>query len=95
MAAGVPVVASDIPGYNAVLTDGHEGLLVPPSDPPLLAEAIVALLNDPQRRRYMGEQGRKKAARYDWSIVTRQVYEYYLELLERQANYASKGNQYD
>ncbi len=95
MAAGIPVVASDIPGYNAVLVDGEEGLLVPPEDPPSFAEAIVALLKDPQRRRYMGEQGRKKAARYDWSIVTRQVYDYYLELLERKTGHSAQGSQHD
>ncbi|NOZ06819.1 MAG: glycosyltransferase family 4 protein [Chloroflexi bacterium] len=83
MASGIPVVASDIPGYNAVLEHGREGLLAPAAEPVALAEAIVALLRDPQQRRYMGEQGRRKAARYDWSIITRRVYDFYLELLER------------
>ena len=47
MAAGLPVVASDMPGYDEVVTDGVEGLLVPPRDPAALAAAVGTILDDP------------------------------------------------
>lgn len=69
MALGVPVVASDIPGYRTVVTHGSEGLLVPPRDPAALAEALAALLADPARRARMGASGVRTAARFGWDRV--------------------------
>ena len=46
MAAGLPVVASDIPGYREVLRAGVDGLLVPPGDPAALADAVARILTD-------------------------------------------------
>ena len=51
MAAGVPVVASDLPGYRAVLRDGQAGRLTPPGDPVALADALYDLLQDEEERR--------------------------------------------
>lgn len=82
MAAAVPIVASNIPGYDSVLEHGREGLLVPRKDPEALADAIVCLLGNAGVRRRAGENGRRKAARYDWEGIARQVYDYYRELLE-------------
>ncbi len=83
MAAGVPIVASNIPGYDSVVEHEREGLLVPPKDPEALADALVYVLGNAEFRRRAGENGRRKAARYDWEGITRQMYDYYLELLER------------
>jgi phosphatidylinositol alpha-mannosyltransferase len=77
MAAGVPVVASDIPGFRTVLDDGVQGVLVRPRHPQALAKAIVGLLCDPERRTQMGQAGRVKAADYDWSRVARRVLDFY------------------
>lgn len=77
MAAGIPVVASDIPGFRTVLDDGVQGLLVRPRHPQALASAIIDLLCDPERRTQMGQAGRAKAANYDWSRVARQVLDFY------------------
>jgi phosphatidylinositol alpha-mannosyltransferase len=81
MAAGVPVVASDIQGYRSVLDDGVQGVLVKPRAPRPLAEAIVALLQDPGRRARMGQAGLEKAAVYDWSQVARQVLGFYEQVI--------------
>jgi phosphatidyl-myo-inositol alpha-mannosyltransferase len=71
MAAGVPVVASDIPGYRDVLTAG--GVLVPPGDPAALATALERLLGDEAERARLGAAGRREAARFAWPRVAEQV----------------------
>jgi len=83
MAAGKPIVASNITGYRSVLQDGEEGVLVPPEDTQHLAEALIRLLEDPVLRERMGRKGQEKAARYSWQKVARQILDYYQELLER------------
>ncbi|MBI4560759.1 MAG: glycosyltransferase, partial [Candidatus Rokubacteria bacterium] len=60
MAAARPVVATRVGGVPDLVEDGVAGLLVPPGNPGALAEAIVTLLADPERRRDMGEAGRKR-----------------------------------
>ncbi len=79
MAAGLPIVASDITGYRSVVEQGVEGLLVPPEDQSLLACALIDLLSDPERRAQMTSAGRCKAAQYDWDIIARRVLAYYEE----------------
>ena len=80
MAAGLPVVASDIPGYREVVRDGVEGILVPPRDPEDLAEAVQALLGDPGRARALGEAGRERALRYSWDAVVAELESIYREV---------------
>ena len=80
MAAGLPIVASDIAGYRLVLTENRQGLLVPAEDSHAIAQAAVALLSAPQTRKRMGEQGRFTAAQYDWSHIADQVLAYYQDL---------------
>ncbi len=63
MAAGKPVIAADAGGPREVVTQGVEGLLVPPGDVPALARAIVELAGDPERRSRMGRAGRDKVVR--------------------------------
>jgi len=83
MAAGKPIVATDIFGYRSVVDQGQEGMLVEPENERALAEAIIILLRNPNLRRDMGERGQRKAARYDWPLVARQVLAVYEELLKQ------------
>jgi len=69
MAAGLPVVASDVAGYDEVVTDGVEGLLVPPRDPAALAAAVGTILDDPALSERFAAAGRARAAGFDWSVV--------------------------
>jgi phosphatidyl-myo-inositol alpha-mannosyltransferase len=79
MAAGKPLVASDIPGYRTVASDGRQGRLVPPNDPAALASAIGALLDNPALRTAMAEDGRRTVVEYDWSRVATRVADVYRE----------------
>ncbi len=81
MAAGCPVVASDIPGYREVVRDGVEGLLVPPGDEGGLAAAVLRLLTDEALRRRLSERGRVRAGFFSWERVAGQILDYYDELL--------------
>jgi glycosyltransferase involved in cell wall biosynthesis len=62
MAAGVPVVATAVSGNPEAVEDGLTGVLVPPESGTALAEALIALLGDPERRRRMGEAARARVA---------------------------------
>ncbi|MGE0722966.1 MAG: glycosyltransferase family 4 protein [Alphaproteobacteria bacterium] len=61
LAAGLPVVASDLPPIREAMADGAHGLLVPPDDPPALAAAIARLRDDPPLRARLGAAGRRLA----------------------------------
>ncbi len=83
MAAGIPVVASDIEGYSSVIKHGHEGLLVAPKSDDELAEAISTLIKNSNLRVSMGKHGRLSAQSFRWESVAKQVMEYYNELHEK------------
>ena len=61
MAAGKPVISTNVGGVGDLILDGDNGLLVPSNDPAALAEAILYLLRNPERRKMMGEAGKKRA----------------------------------
>lgn len=71
--AGTPVIASNIAGYNDVVSDGVDGVLVPPADPQRLAEELQRAHHEPQRLREMGEAARRSAQRYAWPRIADQV----------------------
>ncbi|MFP5068281.1 glycosyltransferase family 4 protein [Pseudonocardia nantongensis] len=77
MAAGAPVLASDIESFRAVLGDGPAGRLVPPGDGAVLAAAMGALLDDPAARARLAAAGRARAARFDWPVVAGEVLRVY------------------
>jgi phosphatidylinositol alpha-mannosyltransferase len=80
MAAGLPVVASNIPGYREVVRDGVDGVLVPPRDPEALAGAMRRILDHPEEAERLAEAGRRRAARYSWERVARDVETVYAEV---------------
>lgn len=85
MAAGTPIVCSDIHGYKGVVRRGEQALLVPPRDPEALAGAIARLLGDPELRARMSAAGRARAEEFSWERVTAKVEEYYGFVIRRLA----------
>jgi phosphatidyl-myo-inositol alpha-mannosyltransferase len=72
-ACALPVVASDIAGYRAVMTP-DTGLLVPPGDPAALAQGLIALLEDEPRRQAFGVAARQLAEeRYSWDRIAQRL----------------------
>lgn len=80
MAAGKPIVATENRGYRELL-DPDVGILTPPGDPAAFARAILTLLRDERMRREMGACGRRKALRFSWDVVVREIVAYYEEIL--------------
>ncbi len=77
MAAGKPVVASNIDGYNSVVTHGKDGLLFPPKDSNYLADALLQLLRDENLRNTLAANARVTAETYSWEKIARRVSDYY------------------
>jgi phosphatidylinositol alpha-mannosyltransferase len=89
MAAGRPVVASNIDGFAEVIASGVDGLLVRRKDEEALAEALLSLIEDDALRHEMGERARERAMAYSWDRVSRRVLSYY-ERLDYERHYPSQ-----
>jgi phosphatidyl-myo-inositol alpha-mannosyltransferase len=81
MAAGVPVVASDIPGYRAVLAEGSAGMLIPPDNPAALENGLFTALTDRELREDLRASGIARADRYSWDRLIGQVTEAYQDAI--------------
>jgi phosphatidyl-myo-inositol alpha-mannosyltransferase len=84
-ATGTPAIASAIAGYSDVVTDGVDGVLVPPGDPQRLAEELQRAHHEPERLVAMGEAARESAQRYAWPRVADRVTEVYERAIEAPA----------
>jgi phosphatidyl-myo-inositol alpha-mannosyltransferase len=73
MAAGVPVLASDLDAFREVLDDGRVGALFPTGDVAKLGDALCALLDDPARREALGTAASRWVRRFDWETITRDL----------------------
>jgi glycosyltransferase involved in cell wall biosynthesis len=86
MAAGLPIVASRVGGIPDLVKDGKNGLLVPPADPAVLADAISSLLENKETRKRMGKAGRKMCRQYSTEAMVEQIDDLYMELLEKHSH---------
>jgi phosphatidylinositol alpha-mannosyltransferase len=84
-AAGTPAIASAIAGYCDVVTDGVDGVLVPPGDPQRLAEELQRAHHEPERLAAMGEAARESARRYAWPRIVDRITEVYERAIEAPA----------
>ena len=83
MAAGLPVVASDVGGLPTLVEHGVNGLLVPPGDPVALAEALTRMVVDRGMREKMGAAARERAESFSWAACVQAHVDLYEELLEQ------------
>lgn len=83
MAAGAPVLASDLDAFATVLQQGEAGWLFPVGDAAALAVEIESLLVDPTLRAELAARGRKRADDYDWPAITDQIVAIYETVVER------------
>ncbi|CAM2750291.1 glycosyltransferase family 4 protein [Skermania piniformis] len=77
MAAGAPVVASELDAFRRVLRDGAAGLLVPVADSDRLAAAVDTMLTDQPRRTELVRAAGRAVADYDWPVVAEQILRVY------------------
>jgi phosphatidylinositol alpha-mannosyltransferase len=85
MAAGAPIVCSDIHGYKGVVQRDRQAILVPPGDRTALAGAISTLLDDPELRARMAASGLERVQQFSWEQVTARVEAYYGFVIRRLA----------
>jgi phosphatidylinositol alpha-mannosyltransferase len=90
LASGLPVVATEVPGYMSVLEPGHDSLTVQPRSWRELAASLVVLARDAELRRRMGDYAREKAWRYSWPSVASQVVDVYEEACKVAARQPAK-----
>ena len=79
LASGLPVVATEVPGYMSVLEPGRDSVTVPPKNWRELAASLVILARDPELRARLADYAMQKAARYSWKNVAAEVVEVYLD----------------
>ncbi|MBK9121848.1 MAG: glycosyltransferase family 4 protein [Chloroflexi bacterium] len=83
MAAGKPVIASNLPGVRTVVAPGVDGFLSAPNDVDDLAARIRDMLDAGDRRKVMGQAGRDKVvAKYDWSRINERLVDVYREVVD-------------
>ncbi len=83
MALGKPVVATDGGGTPEIVDDGHTGFLVKPLDPEELAARIAWLLDNPEKARRMGKEGKQKI---ETEFTISRMTEHYVEIYQSLAN---------
>lgn len=82
MAAGAPVVATDLDAFRRVLDGGRAGVLFPNGDSAALGQAVTALLDDGARRQELAEHAGRVVSAYDWPVVAERVLEVYNSAIE-------------
>jgi glycosyltransferase involved in cell wall biosynthesis len=82
MSCGLPVVATSVGANSDLVVEGQTGLLIPPDDPPALANAIAKLVDNESLRLRMGEDGRARIEReFGIARMVRDYSQLYCELL--------------
>lgn len=77
MASGLPVVATKVGGIQDIINDGENGILIDSMDPKQIADSIIFLLSNDDRRGTMSYNNRKKAQKYSWVQITKKIISVY------------------
>ena len=81
MAAGLPIVASEIPGYMTVARSGIEAITFPPKDVGALADALGKVLENADLKRRLSGNALRRADEFRWERVARRVLDYYVSCM--------------
>ena len=81
MAAGLAVVATDVPGCRDVVRDGRNGLLVPPRDSKALAGAVKKLVDDSALRKKLTTSAAESSCERSWGKVAESYADLFAELV--------------
>lgn len=83
MASGLPIVASNFPGWKKMIEEQGYGITVDPLNPRDIARGIQKLIDEPYRRERMGERGRRAVMeKYNWEKEAQRLFEVYEALLD-------------
>jgi phosphatidylinositol alpha-mannosyltransferase len=82
MAAGAPIVASDLDAFRRVLDGGYAGVLFPVGDAEALTRTVADLLDDPAGRAALADRARAAVQVFDWPSVANRVLEVYATAIE-------------
>jgi glycosyltransferase involved in cell wall biosynthesis len=83
MSYSIPVVASRVDGLMEVIEDGKSGILVDTENPSTLADSIITLLQDPDRRKTLGKNGYNRVkATFAYNIYQKTIAKIYTELMK-------------
>jgi len=82
MAAGLPLVVSDVAGLSEIVEDGVNGFVVPLHSPKEIADRLERLLTDKRLRQEISESNRKKAQDYSWKGIVRELEDIYRGAVE-------------
>jgi glycosyltransferase involved in cell wall biosynthesis len=83
MSHGKPVICTSNIGLVEYLCPGRDAVVIPPDDAEALYQAVLGLIQNPSRRRMLGEQGRRTAARLSWADQVRKIERVYEEVLSK------------
>jgi glycosyltransferase involved in cell wall biosynthesis len=81
MATGTPIIASDVQGTRSVVKNNYNGLLIKPT-PEKIAESIKKLIEHPQLRKKLANNGLKEVKKYSWDKIVEQTEQVYREVLK-------------
>lgn len=82
MAAGLPIIATDIAGYRSVMTHNQEGFLIPPRQSRTLTQKLRQLIDDADLRYRLGQCGQLTARSYSWDNIIDQIVDLYRQTIE-------------
>ncbi|MHC4123086.1 MAG: glycosyltransferase [Planctomycetota bacterium] len=93
MAAGKPVVVTNVGGNPEVVVDGETGFLIPPKNPDKTAEAMIKLLKNPELAKRMGNAGRKRVEeKFSLDKMVKGYKELYDHYLNKKGTYGKANN---
>jgi glycosyltransferase involved in cell wall biosynthesis len=92
MAAGKPVVASNVGGIADLVQNDINGLLVPPGDEKALAASIKQLINNPEQAKLMGQRGKELCNQFSVEAMVEKIDALYMELSQTESKISHPAN---